>query len=434
MRDGGRLQAAIEVLADMEAHHRPAQDALRDWGKAHRFAGSGDRAMIGNLVFDALRHRPSLAYKMGEETPRALVLGVYGLLWGKTSDAIIALFAEDKHAPDPLTDDEIAALTADRDLAEADLHVQADLPAWIMPYFDEAFGEDAIAEARALAARAPLDLRANTLKAGQAKVLKALSHYNAKPANLAHHGVRITMKPGASRLPNVQSDTGYQKGWFEVQDEGSQVVSVLINAQPGEKVLDLCAGGGGKTLALAAQMENKGQIFAYDVDKHRLAPIHERLKRAGTRNVQVREPKEGALDDLIGRMDKVVLDAPCTGSGTWRRKPDAKWRLSEEQLHKRMEEQAEVLTVGRDFVKPGGYLIYITCSVFPQENEQRVYEFVENNPDFELVSAGEVWQDQFGYDKPQPWSSDMMTVTMTPASTGTDGFFFAVIERRGEGE
>ncbi|MEO0328913.1 MAG: RsmB/NOP family class I SAM-dependent RNA methyltransferase, partial [Pseudomonadota bacterium] len=245
---------------------------------------------------------------------------------------------------------------------------------------------------------------------------------------IARNGIRIRSDRPFDRQPNVQSEEAFQKGRFEVQDEGSQIVSDLIFARPGERVLDFCAGGGGKTLAMAATMENRGQIFAYDVDKSRLAPIHARLKRAGTRNTQVRNP--GAdLSDLIGTMDKVVIDAPCTGSGTWRRRPDVKWRFDIKNLEERLQQQEEALSEAAPFVRPGGFLIYITCSILPEENENQVYSFIEDNPQYSLVSAGEVWEELFGETQLKPWSSDLHTVTLTPEATKTDGFFFAVMER-----
>jgi len=272
-------------------------------------------------------------------------------------------------------------------------------------------------------------LRVNTLKSNRKKIERQLARTGAKPTAIARHGLRICSEKPFARQPNVQAEEAFQKGRFEIQDEGSQIVSDLIFAQANETILDFCAGAGGKSLALSAAMENRGQIHAYDIDKGRLAPIHERLKRAGTRNVQVHAPGSD-LSPLSGKMDKVVVDAPCTGTGTWRRRPDAKWRLSQNNLTERLQQQEEVLSEASPFVRPGGHLIYITCSVLPEENENQVYGFVEDNPEFELVSAGEVWEDLFGYDKLAPWSSDMKTVTLTPASTDTDGFFFAVMERR----
>ena len=289
--------------------------------------------------------------------------------------------------------------------------------------FDEAW----IDEAAALAARAPLDLRCNTLKAGRERVLKSLRRLNGKPSTIARHGVRIPATSGAGRAVNVTSEAGYRKGWFEIQDEGSQIVAELVFARPGEQVLDYCAGAGGKSLALAAEMQNRGQIVAFDRDRHRLAAIHERLKRAGTRNVQVASTDPGRLEGLSGNMDRVVVDAPCTGSGVWRRKPDAKWRLTAQALENRLSEQDDALHQASQYVRPGGFLVYITCSLFPQENEGRVYQFLEDHAPFELVSAGEVWQDLYGFDKPQPWSSDLMSITLTPLSTATDGFYFAVM-------
>ena len=426
MRLGGRAQAAIEVLNALEREKRPVAHHLAEWGRAHRFAGGGDRAAIGNLVYDVLRERASTAWLVDSDKPRKLVLGILMRRWGETATSLRLAFEGDRHAPDAPSEEEEATFAA-RDLKAAPEHVQADVPEWTAEHLRANFDAEWIAEGQALAQRPPLDMRANILKADPPKVAKAL---RASPRNapIARHGLRVPPGEGASRLPNVTADQAYQKGWFEVQDEGSQIVSDLVFAQPGEQVLDFCAGAGGKTLALAAQMGNKGQVHAYDADRQRLKPIHERIRRAGARNVQVHEPGSD-MADLVGRMDRVLIDAPCTGSGTWRRRPDAKWKLTPEQLEARLQEQDEVLSQAAPFVKPGGFLCYVTCSILPEENEARVRTFLEDNPTFEALSAGEAWQDLFGYDKPQPWSSDMMSVTLTPASTGTDGFYFAVLGR-----
>ncbi|WP_114009029.1 RsmB/NOP family class I SAM-dependent RNA methyltransferase [Cohaesibacter intestini] len=431
MKLGGRLQAAIEVLEEVEGRKRPVAEALKDWGRNHRFAGSGDRSAIGNIVYDSLRSRASHAWKMGEETPRALALATMAFDWNKDVEALQALIADDNHAPAPLSDAEIAAIQA-KSMKDAPFWVRGDIPEWLEASFMEAFEEDALLEARAFSQRPPVDIRVNRLKTSIEKVEKELSRFNPRRTALGKDCLRFPAGKGDSRQPNIQGDPAFRKGFYEVQDEGSQIVSSLIYPRPGEQVLDYCAGGGGKTLAMAAQMENKGQIYAYDADASRLAPIVDRLTRAGVRNAQTRTPNDGALDDLLGRMDRVVVDAPCTGTGTWRRRPETKWKLTEEQLGKRVEEQQLALAQARQFVRPGGYLVYITCSVLAAENEDQIYHFIENNPDFELVSAGEVWQDLYGFDAPKPWSSDMMSVTLTPASTQTDGFFFSVLERRPE--
>ncbi|MGI9364120.1 MAG: RsmB/NOP family class I SAM-dependent RNA methyltransferase [Rhizobiaceae bacterium] len=427
MRLGGRMQAAIDVLSDIEKRKRPVSEALKSWGLDHRFAGSGDRAAIGNIVYDALRKQSSTRYVMGSDSARRLVFGTLLREWEYNASSLNEALKDDKFAPDLLSADEIAGFES-RSISDAPAHVQADIPEWLQASFEANFAEDWIAEVQALAQRPPVDLRVNTLKANQAKVRRSLSRAKPVPSKIARHGLRIPAGKGADRQPNVQSDAGFQKGWFEIQDEGSQIVSDLVFARPGEQVLDFCAGAGGKTLAMAATMENRGQIHAHDADRTRLKPIYERLKRAGIRNAQVHGPDDD-MAGLTGKMDRVVVDAPCTGTGTWRRHPHAKWKLTREMLEMRLTEQEEALSQAAPFVKPGGYLVYITCSVLPEENENQIVSFIEDNPQFELLSVGEVWQDLFGFDKPQPWSSDMKTVTLTPLSVDTDGFFFAVVGR-----
>jgi 16S rRNA (cytosine967-C5)-methyltransferase len=320
MRLAGRLAAAIEVLADLETRHRPASEALKDWGLSHRFAGSGDRAAIGNLVYDALRKRSSIAWRMGGETPWHLALGAAIFEWGEKPESLNAAFAGDRYAPSPLPEPFVAA-----DLADASDHVRADIPAWLGPHFAAAFGAGWVAEGEALARRPPLDLRVNTLKAEREKVMRRLARFDVSPTPYSPVGLRIPPVVGFHRHPNLQAEEAFQRGRFEVQDEGSQLLALLVGAKPGEQVLDLCAGAGGKTLAPAATMENRGQIYATDSDKNRIAPIFERLRRAGARNVQVRAEPD-SLGNLVGEMDRVLVDAPCTGTGVWRRRPDAKWR------------------------------------------------------------------------------------------------------------
>jgi 16S rRNA (cytosine967-C5)-methyltransferase len=428
MRLGGRLAGAIEVLADIEARKRPVADALKDWGLAHRFAGSGDRAAIGNIVYDALRMKLSHAWLMDSDSATALGHAVMFRQWGVSPEKLASELEGDKFAPEPLTE-EMKTAFASRKLEDAPLYVQGDIPEWVQPSFEENFAEDWLAEAKALAGRPALDLRANTLKTSREKVLKALERSGAEPTVIARNGIRVQAGEGPSRLPNVTAELSFQKGWFEVQDEGSQIVADLVMPKEGDQILDYCAGGGGKTLAMAAAMNNKGQVHAYDTDRKRLAPIIERLKRAGTRNVQVHDRLEG-LTPLTGKCDRVLVDAPCTGTGTWRRRPDTKWRLTRKNLEERLAQQQEALAGAAPFVRPGGHLIYVTCSVLPEENEAQVYHFCEDNPEFEILSGADAWADLFGTDKPQPWSADMKTVTLTPASTGTDGFFFCLMGRK----
>ncbi len=425
----GRLAAAIEVLSDLETRHRPASEALRDWGVSHRFAGSGDRAAIGNLVYDALRRRASHAYAMATDTPRALVLSVAVRDWGETPEGLVESFATDRFAPDAITSGELARLSAPDPLADAPDAVRADLPDWIVPLFAEAFGAEAVAEGVGLTARPPVDLRVNRLKSDLARVEKGLKRFAPQRAPIVPDGLRLAPGTRAARTPNVLVDEGYLKGWFEVQDAGSQTVAALAGAVAGTQVLDYCAGAGGKTLALASDMDNHGQIFAHDADRNRLAPIYDRLKRAGVRNVQTRPPDPELLEDLNGHMDLVLVDAPCTGTGTWRRRPDTKWRLSPEQLAVRVGEQAEILDEATKFVRPGGHVAYITCSLLPPENTGTIAGFRSRHPEFVPADHFALWAKAFPDTAAVP-GLGRDALWLSPARSDTDGFFISVLEKR----
>lgn len=428
MRLGGRLAAAIDVLGDIAGRRRPAADALKDWGLSHRFAGSGDRAAIGNIVYDALRRRRSAGWLFDADTPRAHAFGALLLEWGETPESLAAALEGDRFAPPPLTGEEIGLASARR-LDDAPPEIRADIPDWCVPLFRQAYGEDWVDEAAGLSARPPLDLRVNTLKADRDKVLGELAGMKASPACLAANGIRIPPIDGSGRHPNVQAEPAFQKGWFEVQDEGSQIATMLAGASEGMQVLDYCAGAGGKTLALSASMDNRGQIFAHDSEKARLAPIFDRLRRSGSRNVQVVARRE-ELAPLIGQMDIVLVDAPCTGSGTWRRRPDAKWRLSERQLDVRIGEQKDILLAASAFVKPGGRLVYITCSVFPPENSSQIDTFLSGREDFTPVDHKALWNGRFPAAPKKARIDGHHGISLGPARSGTDGFYFAALQKR----
>ena len=432
MTPGARLAAAIEVLGDIDDRRRPAADALKDWGLRHRFAGSGDRAAIAGITYDALRRRSSTAWIMGENTPRAIVIGMLQRERGLDVEAIARLVDGSGHAPPPLTDAERARLAA-ADLTGAPPHVLGDYPEWLDPHFARVFGDDRAEEGEALASRAPLDLRVNTLKGDRADATKAIEDLGAEPTRWSPNGLRIKLKAEA-KSPAVHAEPAYLKGLIEVQDEGSQLAAQLAGAKPGEQVIDFCAGGGGKTLALAAAMENKGQLYATDDDKRRLAPIHDRLARSGARNVQVRTPKSVGteIDDLAGRMDLVLIDAPCTGTGSWRRNPDAKWRVRPGALEQRLKEQAEILDRAVPLVKSGGRIAYITCSVLPEENGDQVRAFVGRHPEFSVEKPTTVANSlgERGYLFQRAALLSEEGLLMTPRRTDTDGFFVSVLVRR----
>ncbi|MDX2288072.1 MAG: RsmB/NOP family class I SAM-dependent RNA methyltransferase [Hyphomicrobiaceae bacterium] len=431
MRTGARLRAAAEVLADVLERHRPASMALADWGKAHRFAGSGDRNAIGGLVYDALRRKSSIAWAAGTDAPRALALGAAVAALAISAEAVVAACDGEGHALEPLSPDEVAALS--RPIDDAPDYVRADVPEWLWSSFQRSFADRSVAEGQALAMRAPTDLRVNALKATREKLLKALRDYGAEPTRLAPDGVRVPAPVGPARTPNLQAEAAFQAGWFEIQDEGSQIAARLTGAGPRIQVLDLCAGGGGKTLAMAAAMQNTGQIYAYDADRLRLKPIFDRVKRAGVRNAQVlRGGDEAALLALGPRFDVVLVDAPCTGTGVWRRRPEAKWRLKDTNVVERMAEQRQILDLAATLVKPGGQLIYVTCSLLPEENFDQVRQFLERMDDFMLADWQEAWRQRVGTDPPPAAAAARDEgLLLAPALHGTDGFFVSILQKAG---
>jgi 16S rRNA (cytosine967-C5)-methyltransferase len=436
MRDGGRVAAAIEVLDAVLTRHQPVKDALRDWGKAHRFAGSGDRAWISGLVLDALRRRASIRDAMGDDTPRALALGALGFAWGLSGEEIAEMFEGDEHAPDAPTAAERGGLLQTRD--DAPLNVAADIPDWLETSFSRAYGADAAAEGQAMAGRAPVDLRVNALKSDAERAFNAVSAKlkSVERSDLALDGLRIPETDPRAKAPGADAIPAYGKGWVEVQDIGSQLAALAAGEIVGGQVLDYCAGAGGKTLALSALMENTGQLYAWDYDGRRLKAIWPRLKRAGARNVQVRDGKEAeTLGDLEGKLDCVFIDAPCSGSGTWRRRPDSKWRLRSEALKRRQSEQDDVLSKAWRFVKPGGRLVYVTCSVLPEENEDRVAAFLDGREDFTPVPASQAMAASGrladgAQDRLAKLEGRFGAIQLTPRRTGTDGFYVCVLERK----
>ncbi|MDQ2861420.1 MAG: RsmB/NOP family class I SAM-dependent RNA methyltransferase [Pseudomonadota bacterium] len=410
MRDGGRLAAAIGVLGEIQARHRPAKLALKSWGESARYAGAKDRAFVSGLVLDVLRRRRSLAWTMGEDSDRARTLAALRFVWDWPAERIEAA-ASDGHGPGALSDTERARLAAPAALDDAPDAVRGDYPDWLEEAMARAFGAARAVEGAALATRAPVDVRVNTLKTDVAHVLKALAPFHAQPVGGVETALRIAAPAASERAAPVEATPAFEKGWFEVQDLGSQIAAARAGEIARGQVLDFCAGGGGKTLALAAAMGNTGQLYAYDSEARRLTDTVRRAQRAGVRNLQVRSPLEpDALKGLEGRMDLVFVDSPCTGSGTWRRHPDAKWRLSPDQLARRMAEQDSVLDAAAPFVKAGGRLIYVTCSLFAEENEDRVAAFLARTAGFAL--AGDA-------------------LRLTPRGDGTDGFFVAELSKEG---
>jgi 16S rRNA (cytosine967-C5)-methyltransferase len=421
LRLPGRVAAAIEILADILERHRPASEALKDWGKAHRFAGSGDRHAIGTLVYDALRRKNSVAAAAGSDLPRGLVMGTLKLVWGNGIDEISAICGE-QYGPGALTTNEVWALGQASEPA-------FDVPAWLIPSFERVFGERAIEEVQALSSRAPIDLRVNTLKAKRDQVIDALKKYGAVEGPLSPLAVRIEAPGPDQKHINVEAEPAHGMGWYEVQDSASQIAALMSGVVAGEKVADICAGAGGKTLALAAMMENRGTLVAHDRDKRRLRPIFERVTRAGASCITVVGADESEKLDEAGPYDCVVIDAPCSGSGSWRRKPDAKWKFTQKQLNLRMKDQHDVLARGAALVRRGGRLVYITCSVLAEENTDQVTAFLKAHKDFSIVPHAQQWGHVIGGLAPRSADGLKDGLLLTPLQHETDGFFEAVLKK-----
>ena len=365
---------------------------------------------------------------MGAETGRAIVIGMLRLQRGLAEPSIASLFDGARFAPPPLTEDERRRL-AEGSLADAPPEVAGDVPAFVLPSLAELFGDALLPELRALGRRAPLDIRANTLKQDREAALVALADLSPEATPLSTLGLRIPLGEDG-RGPALHVDPLFLEGGFEIQDEGSQIASLLAGARPGETIVDLCAGGGGKSLALAAIIGNAARLIATDADPRRLAPIHERLRRSGAQ-VEVRTPRTGkarsdVLADLDGIVDRVLVDAPCTGTGTWRRNPDAKWRLRPGSLSGRIAEQAEVLDRAARLLRPGGTLVYVTCSLLPEENDAAVDGLLKR--DRAIRAAATDLAVVPGLDEKVRRTE--RGIQMSPALTGTDGFYVATMTRK----
>ena len=429
MTPGARLQSAIEILGDIFLSGRPADRVFDNWSRSSRFAGSKDRAAVGEIVFTVLRRRAELSAATGREDARLLAFAALMLVEREDLPALEAMSTGARHTPEPLSREEHEVLAAAAlPGSDAPPWIRLNYPEWLHPEFEKAFGGDLEREMAALMDRAPTDLRVNTLKLSREEAQAALAEAGVatEPCPWSPWGLRLTAR---ANLPGLAV---YREGGIEIQDEGSQLACLLTGAKPGEQVIDLCAGGGGKALALSATMENRGQVHACDTDPRRLGPLMPRAQRAGLRNLQTRalgpyvegEP-DIDLEDLRGQADCVLVDAPCSGTGAWRRNPDARWRLGPDVLAGYHAAQDEVLARGSRLVKPGGRLVYVTCSLLSSENERRVEHFLEAHADFSFSDWPASWPDGL-LPPPVPFGQGLR---LSPATTGTDGFFVAILRR-----
>ncbi len=427
MTPAARLQMAIDILETMAATEQPLDRLLKDWFRTRRFAGSKDRAAIAERVFTIQRHRAALAWRLRSETPRALVIASL-LAEGEMPDT---WFTGDGYGPARLSDEEKAAIAAPP--PPAPLAVLGGFPAFLEPELTSLFGPRLLDEMLALQQRAPVDLRVNTLRRERGEVLDALiaQGFAAAPTPYAPHGIRIASGEGSAALGRGAM---FESGAFEFQDEAAQIASLLCRARPDSRILDLAAGAGGKSLALSALMRNQGEIVASDIRQPALQELAVRAKRAGATNIKTKlsspasggggSPTSGETEGAL--FDTVLLDTPCSGSGTWRRQPELRWRTTPARLAELVPLQDRLLAQAAAFVKPGGRLVYATCSILPRENEARVATFLARNPAFKLHRADIAWRES-AKGAPPPGLGEFFRAS--PFSTGTDGFFTAVLTR-----
>jgi len=419
------VESLAALLAKLLLFEAPADAVMSRHFRADRKLGPRDRALVAEAAFDALRRLASLRWIMQTADPlRAPRLAALFVL--ARQHGIEAL------APRALRGNERAVSAAlDISLRHAPAAVQAEVPVWLLRLVTEQY-PDAQALLGALAQPAPLDLRVNTIKTDRSTVLDELrsatrwhAPLQAQEARFGPDAIRLTDKPALTRWPI------YQDGMIEVQDEGSQLVARLVSPRRGQMVVDFCAGAGGKTLALGALMRSTGRIYAFDTHVRRLAGLGPRLARSGLSNVHpaaISGPTDVRVKRLAGKIDRVLVDAPCSGSGTLRRNPDLKWRFDEPQLARLQAVQLQLLSAAAGLLKPGGRLIYSTCSILAQENQQLVERFLGERPQFTVLEAEPILAAQDirleAAQRFEPW------FVMLPHLHGSDGFFAAVMERK----
>ncbi len=438
MTPGARLQAVIELLEQVWSGNQPADQLADVYFKKRRYAGSSDRRSIQETLYHIIRRQARLDWWIERSglplppSPRSRIIANLALVDKLSPDETGALFNGANHCPPPLaeTEQELADALYGRPLNHTDMPrpVALEYPEWMDASMSALWGDRLETEISALNQAAPVDLRVNTLKttAEQAKAELDKQFIETEYTALSPIGLRLT---GKTRLGGTQA---FRDGLVEVQDEGSQILALLCGAEPGMMVVDYCAGAGGKTLALAASMAVEGRItgkiYACDISQARISRMEPRLKRAGATAVR-RHVLSGKTDEWMKKAakaaDRVLVDAPCTGTGAWRRDPQARWRFTPAELESLCELQQSILSDAAALVKPGGRLIYATCSILREENEQQLLNFMKDHQDFTPLSIDQVWSETVG--GPPPPTGPCLR--LSPASTGTDGFFCAVMER-----
>lgn len=429
MTPGARVAATIELLGEIVSRsERPADLVANAYFRTRRFIGGGDRRAVADRVWGILRRYGQLFWwlertRHPDRSARGIVQADLMLHEGLKLAELDAMFDGGRYRPAPLDDGERRALRQMEGHSlphpEQPDWVRLNVQEWVAPHLREAYGEAWGREIAALEAPPPVDLRVNRLKATleEARAALAREGIETEPMRYARDGLRL------KRRLSVVTSQAFQDGLVEIQDEGSQLVAALVDAQPGMQVADYCAGAGGKTLAMAAGMDNKGRVVAMDVLETRLDRSAQRLRRAGAHNVERRAIADNAkwLKRHKETFDRVLVDVPCTGTGTWRRNPDGRWTLQPQDLEELVPKQATILDAAARLVKPGGGLVYATCSVLPAEDERQIEAFVARHPEFSVVPVADLAL-------PAELAAGPY-MRLSPLRHGTDGFFAAAMVR-----
>jgi 16S rRNA (cytosine967-C5)-methyltransferase len=412
------LEHTAAALAAVLEFEHPADMVVSRYLRAHPILGQQDRAFVADTVFTVLRRLRLLESLTGGRNPRLLVLAALTRLRGLSLRELDAALKSRER--DWLVDLKLRA-------EDGSLAVRCDLPDWLLARLQRQYGGDELlALAQSLQRSAPLDLRVNVIKTERAAVLARLAAdgIGAQATPYSPVGVRLEGKPQINR------HALFLQGAVEIQDEGSQLLCQLLAPRRGEMVADFCAGAGGKTLALGALMRGSGRLYAFDVSEKRLAGLKPRLARSGLSNVHpqwIANEHDARLKRLAGKLDRVLVDAPCTGTGTLRRNPDLKWRQDEGALAERRATQDAILTAAARLVKPGGMMLYATCSLLDEENTEVVASFLAAHDRFELRPANAVLAQQ----RIELDTGDYLR--LAPHLHGTDGFFAALLARKKAG-
>jgi len=443
MIPGARLAAAIHLIERIAGEGRPADDIVRGYFIGKRYAGAKDRRAVRERVYGVLRRKARLGWHLANQgheiTPRALVLADVILSGALEAAAAAALFDGSRHGPAPLDERESALAQAlsgrPLDDPEMDDAVRAEVPEWIAARLQSFYGDRFAEELAACNTEAPMDMRVALARVTRDQARRSLEKEGIRPepTPLSPLGLRLQAHSDIGR------SKAFRQGLIEVQDEGSQLLALLLGSRPGMAVADYCAGAGGKTLALADRMGlqggdksgKRGRLAALDSDPKRLARIERRIDRGGL-GATIERHVLGEDDPWCaanrGAFQRVLVDAPCTGTGTWRRHPAMKWRLGQEKLTELTALQDAILDRAAALVCPGGRLLYATCSLLAEENEERVAHFLGLHPGFKALDMRAVWAETLPGPCPEGICGDL-GLRLSPASTGTDGFFAAALEK-----